>query len=177
MYKKISLLALIFVTVAGCVQVREATLNTSFDVNQANKMLEQGNNKISGSALIRQNGGSIVTCAGTEVSLIPATEYAKERIGHIYGRTSGKGYSDHRRPIKFSNTSEAYVSAKRSVICDTQGRFEFENVANGSFYVTSIIMWQVGRDDYNIGLGRQGGGLMHSVTLKGSEHKKIVLAP
>lgn len=165
-------------------------LKSVFNEDEAKRILEEGNNKIVGSALIRQQGGGIVSCAGCEVLLYPATDYAKERIMYLYGNTD-KGYNDinaYRRNytvkrgdrlsgvqaipiIEFTPDFKSYHSYTRKTIGDAQGNFEFDKVADGAYFIFTTIYWQV----HNA--GTQGGSLMYSVSVVDGETKKVVLAP
>jgi hypothetical protein len=144
-------------------------LQSGFDLNQARSLLVQGNNAIKGNAFMRQNGGGVVTCAGSAVFLIPATAYATERIEYIYGsivRATGP-----RASVKsFEPDYPEYVTLTRKTVCDSQGNFAFENVADGSFFVSTSVGWSIGQLP-------QGGSLMHAVTTKGGQTVSLVLAP
>ena len=150
-------------------------LQTTFDASEVSFIHERGTNTISGSAFIRQRGGGIVNCAGNEVSLIPKGAYSAERIGVIYGTTSGPGYFDFsanrfRRTVPAS-VDPSYSRHVRSVTCDVDGKFEFHELAAGTYFVTTHVRWEV---DYLV----QGGRLMMPVALAGSyEVKRVVLSP
>jgi hypothetical protein len=132
-------------------------------------MLEPGTNSIRGSALIRQQGGGVVTCAGQSVTLMPVADIAREWSGHLFGSTSG-GYASNYvvAAKKFNNTDWSTVA--KTTLCDAQGNFRFDRVADGEFYVFTSITWTVG---YRV----QGGMLMKPVKLDGSTMADIVLAP
>lgn len=170
--KKIVTLFLTLAFLAGCASTQVVTLTSSFDHNETAKLLQQGVGTIKGSALIRQQGGGIVTCAGTQVVLIPATEYAKERIEKIYG-SSDHGYQPAFGFLKiiFKNDALEYSQMQVKADCDAQGFFKFENVTNGSFFVISRIIW--GTSPYV----KEGGFIMQRVNITHGETKEIVLSP
>lgn len=156
---------------AGCVAAgKVVTVSSTFDALEAERLLQPGRNAIKGSALIRQNGGGVVTCAGNKVELVPATQYAIERVKIIY-RNGDRGYAS---PNMFSDrpapADQQYMKMTRQTICDAQGFFQFEKVADGEFFVFSTIAWQVG----NV---TQGGHLMQRVSVRDGSTAKIVLAP
>lgn len=151
------------------------TLKTenSFDEDAARKMLEPGKNKITGSALIRQNGGGVVTCAGREVMLLPATKYTIERMFHLYG-LSERGYNPvfGGRKIIFKPDYPQYLRTTKRTICDAQGSFAFSDLSNGDYFIATSIVWQV--STYT----QEGGSLMVRVKLSGdSKTESVVLAP
>lgn len=131
-------------------------------------MLRQGVNTIKGSGLIRQQGGGVVTCAGNEVFLIPATAYSTERMKAIY--PLAEGGLNTAGQVKFEPNPPEYVTNMRTTKCDAQGNFGYDRVADGKFFVVSSVVWHV-RDT------PQGGAMMKSVTLSGGETKTVVLSP
>jgi len=141
------------------------TLKTSFDPDSVQWARGMGSNRLEGSALLRTQGGEVRTCAGLEVSLIPVSAYASERMMAIYGSLQ-RGFSSY--GATFANDAPAYYENMRTAICDPQGAFEFEGLPSGSFYVTTVVSWSAGS------YGAQGGNLMQRVDLK-SETTKVVL--
>jgi hypothetical protein len=171
MNRCLALISLVALLVCGCAPVRPTIhLNSQFDAQEAQRLLARGSNTITGSALIRQQGGGIVTCAGNEVFLIPVTTYATERMQHIYN-SDQEGFSPVLKgAVMFEPEYPDYWSSTRKVTADAQGYFEFTDVADGEFYVVTAITWKAGSVP-------QGGALMQRVTLSGGEAKKIVLSP
>lgn len=173
---RVAALICVALALSGCATTRPVPVTKAFDANQAQYMLRRGTNIVTGSALIRQNGGGVVTCAGTEVSLVPATDYATERMQILY-RSTNKGYLSAGAPNWINppsvpaETDSRYLSLSRRTICDAQGKFEFADVADGSYYVTTAVLWRIG---YNV----QGGNLMQRVDLPGSSPvHQVVLTP
>ena len=62
----------------------------------------------------------------------------------------------------------------RKTICDIDGKFEFENVRDGSFFIISDVVWGVVNTKTGI-TETQGGWIMLPVTVKGGEIKKVVV--
>jgi hypothetical protein len=107
-----------------------------FDAIEMENFVGKGPRTIEGQAFLRQRGGGVVTCAGQEVALIPATHYMTEIIYAIGAKT--KTYKDiYNNPIK----GKGYG---RHTICDAQGTFQFINVPDESWYVVTIVQWKVG---------------------------------
>jgi hypothetical protein len=176
MKKQFAIITVLLATLSGCVTTtppaeRFTTLAT-FDAKETKERLSEGKNTIHGSAFIRQGGGGIVTCAGGPVELVPATDYASARIYALYGSTQ-KGYNSVKggKRVDFKNEPPLYDTLTRTTTCDAQGFFKFDKVADGDFYIASIVVWEVGRFNY------QGGALMQRVTVKGGESKEITLTP
>jgi hypothetical protein len=157
---------------AACVpmpQQRPVTISSQFDRESARLLMEKGPNSIKGSALIRQNGGGVVTCAGGEVDLVPGTAYAEERVSAVYGNNQ-RGYTPAFMAPKLPAEASDYSLLMLRTRCDAQGSFKFENVANGLFYVVTMITWHVGNSS-------QGGYLMERVRVDNGQVVELVLTP
>ncbi len=161
---------------SGCAQVTTVPATKAFNAAEAEQAMRPGHNIIDGSALIRQNGGGVVTCAGQEVQLTPATDYANERMVIRY-ESMQQGYWPIGAPNIINpprvpeEPDPRYLRFGKTTTCDAQGKFQFADLADGSFYVTTTIIW-------NVGYNAQGGYLMKRVDLKGgSSIERIVLTP
>ena len=150
----------------GCAGPKTVTVDVPFNAEQARAMIKPGRNMITGSGLIRLQRGGVFTCAGEEVDLIPATEYAKRRFAASFGTA---GYSPYRTRVKFANTPSGYSEIRRTATCDAQGFFKFDKLADGDFFVTTQIVWSSNQT-------YQGGSLMQRVTVSGGEQKDVVLS-
>lgn len=155
---------------AGCASPapKAVQLSSRFDAARAQELIRPGVNIVSGSALIRQKGGGVVTCAGLPVLLIPDTTYARERMTNLYGNAQ-RGFNPYHHALKFIPDDPAYTKSMKQTLCDAQGKFSFDDVADGSFFVASTIVWNVG--------GPQGGSVMQAVSVSGGEVKQVVLSP
>src|SRR5690606_36651641 len=60
-------------------------IDTAYDKTLAARLLSNGPNTVTGSASVRQRNGTVVTCAGQTVYLVPATDYARIRVRALYG--------------------------------------------------------------------------------------------
>lgn len=169
MLKKLVFAAFTASMLAGCAPQKPITIHAPFDAGEAGALTRKGVNMISGSALIRQNGGGVVTCAGLPVLLVPQTAYATERVRAIYGNTN-RGYNPITRRLAFSPDPSTYMQMTRETLCDAQGNFSFPDVADGSFYVISVISWTVANSP-------QGGSLMQFVNVSDGQSQQVVLSP
>lgn len=171
MKKQIGLLVISLLMLTGCAVQQPITLMTPFNLEEANKVFKTGKNTIKGSALLRQNNGGVVTCAGRQVSLIAVTAYSNERVFSIY-KNNERGF---RRVMftgekTFANDNPEYYKSTKIAICDAQGYFKFDGVADGSYYLATAIQWQV--NQYSL----EGGTLMQKITIQGGETKEVVLS-
>lgn len=160
-------LPLVLACLTACALPRVINPIAPFDAEAAQRQLVDGPNSIKGSALLRQAGGGVVTCAGGVVYLMPVTEAAKEWARYVYGSPSG-GFRYATMPTLTFKGRDNLFAATKSVTCDAQGTFRFEHVADGDFYVFTRITWLAGRV--------QGGSIMRPVKLSGGQTVDTVLS-
>lgn len=164
---------------AACQTTKEIHLKSILNETEFKDALEAtGKNTVKGSAMIRLNNGSIQTCAGFSVSLIPVTEYSSERIHGLYGNTD-KGFSPlkNKEIVKFVPDSKSYSVLARQTTCNPQGFFSFEKIKDGSYFVITSIQW-VAMDGLVASNHVYGGGsLFQKVTVNNKEITEIVLSP
>ena len=166
--KRLSTLLITSVILIACAPMQIVNINSPFNAQEASIINKEGKNTITGSALIKRNDGQTVTCSGEEVYLIPYTAYANERILAIYGNTT-KGIARN-RVSGFNPDIAEYKTLQKRIQCNAQGFFTFRNIADGDYFVATIVKWTV---DYS----PQGGNLMRRLQVKGGETIEIVLAP
>lgn len=136
-----------------------------------------GTNTVEGSAVLRTRGGYIRTCAGDYAELFPYSRYAAERMRAIYLSEEG-GFWDMSiagqivsgRPgirVADDQYTNAYRANTLRENCDAQGNFIFTNLADGTYFLVTRVLWEV--------QGPQGGALMQKITVRGGETKKVIL--
>lgn len=168
--KKIFCCSLFFVLLTGCFTTTY-DVKSSFDIKAASYVNQKGNSLIEGQAFLNQKGGGVVTCAGKNVSLLPVTEFASERMMILY-KNIERGYLNYTAATMIKISPEAppeYYSTGRQARCDAQGNFKFKNLPAGKeFYITTTVMWEV---DYI----PEGGYLMLKVKTKANEIIEVIL--
>lgn len=168
MKKLIFCLSLLLV---GCVNVQHIRLLSEFDKDKTEEMMGKGSNTIKGSAFLRQNGGGVVTCAGLDVVLIPATAYAKERFSALYG-VRDTYFFNLATPYKYNKSLSPdypeYKLLQKTIKCDASGNFVFNDVADGEFFVQADVHWRVGSS-------YQGGLIAKKIKVTGGEIKEMLL--
>ena len=165
--KIISLIAAVILPACAANPPVTVVISAPWDGEAAARQLEPGPNTIKGNGFMRQRGGGVVTCAGQEASLIPATDYAAERMYAIYGsKNSGTARS---RNIVFVPDVPEYHKLVRRTKCDSQGNFQFEEVADGDYFVLTRAYWEVRG-------ATQGGLLMQRASVSGGKTVSVVLS-
>ena len=110
------------------------------------------------------------TCAGLPVVLIPVTRFASEHMKYMYG-TWRSGYfpAQFEGRLEFDNDDPRYYYSVLRSTCDADGRFEFDRLPSGEFYVETSVVWET---EYGV----QGGRLMQRVqTTEDGRTQKILL--
>jgi len=172
--KKIITLALILLLVSCATQQQLHTIQTPFDEDEMIRLSQPGKNTIKGSALVRQNNGGVVTCAGSPTNLIPVMKYSTERMYWVYKNSTKGFYRVVMMPTKmYTNENPRYGELARRTMCDAQGFFKFENIADGDYFLTTNIIWNTGGNSVT----KEGGFLMLRVSVKDGETKEVVLSP
>jgi hypothetical protein len=136
----------------------------AFDPKAAAFIHKEGKAKIEGHAFVRRPDNAVENAVGQTVRLIPVTPYSEARFAQFYG---GKRFLPAWQIPKIEADPE-YASYTRTTTSESNGRFRFENVAPGKYYIATQIMW---RPKGN--LFQEGGALWDMVTVTGKETKAI----
>ncbi len=156
------------VMLGACVGT-DIEVTSPFVPAQAAYVNQRGAASVRGQAFMRQLGGGVVTCAGEKVRLIPATAYARERMTKLYGNPQG-GRINVYQGTSGKNLPPAYFKYMRLATCDAQGNFEFNGVANGSYYLVTRIVWMVPGSYF-----AEGGSVAKLITVKGGRSQRVIL--
>lgn len=169
------------VWLAGCGGPSVARLGVPFDADQARAMLAPGSNQIVGNALMWLSSGGVISCAGDRATLYPATRYAREwaRLTHEtveHSRITPPNFAY--RPRSAGPTGlqvdPVFLETSRSVPCDADGRFRFDNVGDGEYYLVASIVWQAHiYDEHNFFHGKSyldyEGAVMKKIQVRGGQ--------
>ena len=169
---KKSLALICAVALAGCAhQTTTLNVNTPFDLGQTMQLMAPGKNTITGYAAVTQPNGNVFTCAGQTVTLLPATGYAMERVTTLYGNPDN-GFRPVTKKVLFANTPVEYTDLRKKTTCDEQGRFRFDDVADGNFYVSADVIWVFSYGQYK---ATEGGTLIQRVSVKKGQTRDVNL--
>ena len=148
------------ITITACAGPRRqpVEMQTKFDYEMHKPYMQKGNNTIKGQGFLRQQGGGVVTCAGSEVLLLPATPFFRESINIL--RTGKKPISE-----KLDPASKTMIKRSQG---DAQGNFTFNEVPDGDWFVVTQVKWMVGYRP-------QGGSLLKEISVAKGETKEVLL--
>ncbi|MDI7863214.1 carboxypeptidase regulatory-like domain-containing protein [Rhizobiaceae bacterium n13] len=155
-------MAVLAATLSGCVTAPEP--KSKFDPSEAAFIHAQGAGSITGQAFLRRNDGMVVYAAGSEVYLIPKTTYADERIAGLYRGAKFNGFVASPK-----NTDPQYAAMMRKTKADGEGRFAFQGLADGSYYIVTQVFWKAG--DWT-----QGGSLMETATISAGNSISVIMS-
>lgn len=164
-FRSIAIICMIASILAAC---RTVSIESEFNPKEAAFINTQGKGRITGSAFLRQRGGGVVTAAGEEVWLIPATGYARERFSKIY---QGRKMIPVLLSAKVENTDPRYLQLQRKTRADAKGEFSFDNLGPGRYFIMTRVTWQVPN-----AIIPEGGSLYEEVEVKDGQVLNVVLA-
>lgn len=137
------------ILLAGCATPAPVTIAVPFDQVRANTLLEPGTGQIHGTALIWLSTGAVISCAGENVTLYPATRYANEWVRLNYDgvppaklQPSDVSYRSRKAGPAPAVALPSFLAASRSTHCDNDNHFQFDQVSDGEFYVVAHLVWQ-----------------------------------
>lgn len=160
----IRLVSLIFTSLILYACVSAPQIRSQFDPEQAAFIHEKGPAILTGQAFLRRKDGMVVYAAGSKVWLIPRTTYSEERMAAIYGDRKINSYL-----LKMPQTDPRYHEMVRETKADGEGRFQFEHLADGYYYVSTHVNWEVDGSD-------QGGSIMETVRITGGKSAHVILS-
>jgi hypothetical protein len=162
------LLSCLMLTATACAPTLMQVSLSPADVEAATAMLSPGTSTVKGSALIRQRGGGVVTCAGNDVFLIPATGSATSELRRVFG--DDKGYVPRGGdPLMGGGKLVVPPKPNRQGVCNAQGFFTFANLRAGKWYVMTTVVWSAGNES-------QGGTMLGTAEVAEGQETEIVLS-
>lgn len=146
---------------AGCVAPpNDAPITTNLNAQEMSHISATGTASISGQAFMRQRGGGVVTAAGEQILLLPATSYTREVTDRMLAGEPQTAAGSSIKPYT------------RTTIADADGRFTFSNLASGAYLVLAVVRWEA---PTRHGLAAQGGGLKQEVSVGNGEKASIIM--
>lgn len=119
-----------------------------------------GTGIVTGQAFLTQKGGGVVVAAGHEVILDPVTPTSIE-----WWQKAGKLYALK----EITHPSTNFQKARKTVIADGSGKFTFNNLPTGRYFVRTILTWEVPFH------GIQGGVLGDIVEVQNEQTSNVIL--
>ena len=152
--------------VAGCQTPEPVRVAAKFDPAEAEIIRKTGEARIDGHAFLKKPNGYVMNAAGEKVWLIPATAYARERMAALY---KGQKFAPAGSIAGQNGTDPRYAEFTRSTKAESSGRFSFDKVAPGAYFIATTITWKDSEND----VFARGGSVYETVTVTGKEDKTI----
>lgn len=127
-----------------------------FDLASHARFQSSGTGVIYGQGFMRQQGGGVVTCAGSEVYVVPATDYFESMLFPVRALAGRDGFDPAALPLF------------RTGMCDAQGNFRVEGLPDGAWLVFTTVEWRAGD-------APQGGGLRKAAAVQGGRQTQVFL--
>jgi len=137
-----------------------------FNPSEAAFIRASGKGTIEGQAFLRDKHGqvSVRYAAGELVRLVPATAYAQARFAQFYGEKKFVPATS----IPRIDPDPEYASYTRTTKAGSTGRFTFDNVAPGRYFVASQLTWTPKGEWL-----QEGGAMYEEVVVTGKETASI----
>lgn len=162
MDKRIIIAGLATLALAGCVAPpKDTTISSTYNHNEMKFIQSTGTASVTGQAFMRQRGGGVVTAAGEEILLLPATAYTREVTDKML---SGQAQL---------SAGAALKGYTRKTTADADGRFKFNGLAAGSYIALAVVRWEIPSE---YGSRPQGGGLKQEVTVAEGQTAEIIMS-
>lgn len=101
------------------------------------------------------------------VALHPAGAFGEQYMQEMWGSTESANRNVNAFfPVLYTPDMDAYVEVRRAASCDAEGRFRFDGLADGDYFVTTCIEWF---EDNNF----SGGHLMQRVQIRDGQSQTI----
>lgn len=156
-----SCLAALLTASCAAPQPAPRQMQTQFDPAEHEPYRLSGSGSLKGQGFLRQRGGGTVTCAGSQVYLLPATPFFREAFAIARDTRQAP---QHDAVQKYPE----YRSIMRKGQCDAQGNFAFGNLPSGTYIAATTVTWTVADR-------RQGGLLLREVEVVGDTPATILL--
>lgn len=160
---KLIILSLL-ISLYGCGGIQ---LQSVFNPKEAEYINAKGENSIKGTAYITALNGDTITCAGNAVGLFPVNAYSRELFTTAYGNSD---YGLAANYPNFVNKSNDFIRMMRTTKCDEKGNFEFDNLAEGEYFIETATKYRLGSSPTIY-----GGAIMKRVKVESGKSVKTVL--
>lgn len=162
----------LYITIAGSLAVSTVLLAQEYNPGEVAWSRSVGTATIAGSAS-GTKGNQRYSCAGFSVMLIPKSSFADHRMLYFFGNTEAGTFSYRSKKLKISKLdAAAYTRDSRQQNCTDEGKFLFQSVPAGKYYLmTSFFQYTVNRvmgvGDFKATSG--GFSVMRSITVGENE--------
>lgn len=123
-----------------------------------------GTTTISGQVFMMTIGGDVKKGAGRGVLLVPKVPSAESILDQLASGAMPSSAMDKRYGEYFYGTT-----------ADADGKFHFDNVADGTYIAEGSVSWMAPSTIYPYGLIKQGGTIQKEVTVQKGKSVEVIL--
>jgi hypothetical protein len=169
-------IASLVIALAACETTYEPPprARSGFDPGDVAWARQRGDNTIVGTAQLRAGDGVSRSCAALSVRLAPDSSYTRDRVERLYGDADSAFVTateaKQARAEAGGEVAKAYEKSLKAARCDAHGRFAFENLPDGTYYVMAPVVWKG-----KLGEVSEGGFFMQRVTVEGGETVRLAM--
>lgn len=144
---------------AGCAGFQQETvyIDTTISDEALKPYRTTGPASISGQGFLRQQGGGVVTCAGSAVLLAPDLPPVRRAV------------EEGRKGKRIVRQGPKWQDVARKTTCDAQGNFVFENLPLESWFLATEVKWVVAYEP-------QGGTVGRFVSTRDGGQQRVLLS-
>ncbi len=157
--KAVFIAAAVSITLQACARP-EIAMTLAYNESDHAAWMASGTAEISGEGFIRRPNARLARCSGGRVRLAPASPYFREWVQ--INRRGGNAANG-------AQLVEAHKKAVRVTQCNMQGRFSFENLPAGKWFVLTQITFD--SEDWS-----DNSTLVTEVETKPGEVTKVILS-
>lgn len=153
-------------TLPACQSSPPPPPDVRFDAIETAFMDKPGKTIVTGQAFLPDKAGqmNVRYAAGEIVRLIPATRYARARLDYYFHGAKFAPAS----AIPKNDPDPDYVAHTRTTKAGPTGRFAFENVPPGDYFISTQVIWKPEQ-----AFQSEGGLIYEEVTVTGAETKPV----
>ncbi|NIK89607.1 hypothetical protein FHS83_002925 [Rhizomicrobium palustre] len=140
---------------AGCASAPPQYMVTPFLDGDFQTWTQSGPYTVTGQAFVKLPDGHVITCAGGEISLLPAVGYNTELEQLLQ---NGKGI-----PVNYDRHARKY---EHKTICDSTGHFSFDGIPALNWVVLTRVSWQEPSSIPYLGPEDKGGYLFGEIQVR-----------
>ncbi len=157
---------LLLLPLLACNSAEAPAPQARFDAAEAAYMDKPGKTAIHGQAFLPDKTGKVEVryAAGETVRLIPDTSYARARLDYYFHGAKFAPASS----IPKNDPDPDYVAHTRTAKAGPTGRFSFENVPPGRYFVSTQVIWKPEN-----AFRPEGGLIYEEVAVTGAEIKPV----
>ena len=164
---KYPVITILFITLLTSCAVQRTNVGTvqriPFPIAEYQNLSKEGTAKVTGQAFLKTRGGDVKKAAGNEVMLNPVTAYSNQWYQIAYLQNT---------PL--SEPDPQYENHIITTVADTDGKFAFNNVPAGEYYLTTQVFWE-SATGYQGALQRHGDTITKKIKVLEGSIKSYIL--